>query len=341
MKMTLQLLAIFTLLTTPATPASAQDAEGAIQKTDPKEAAEVADRVHQEVLQRFQKYTAGGGGGTGGGGFSPAPFDFQFKTLAQHSGGLPFVIRSSEPDPKDQAQFEEDLLVMAHLIEKAVDGKVGKGRRNNTALGIDLYFKPGVNPIRSLYLEDYGAVFILNVAFPLLAPPKGDPDQPKPSTSSDWEKARRELYGNRDGRLDPPPAENYDQDQVDNLKEALLESMKNASNIRGLKPDDNITIAITGGRVAPLFWSKPTVKQGNAFNVQTSGPGQPAGSSTLTLRVRKSDVDAFAHNKLSLEEFRKKARWATYVGASRPATERVMGDWGGGAQGENFDVLLR
>jgi hypothetical protein len=141
--------------------------------------------------------------------------------------------------------------------------------------------------------------------------------------------------------MDALPAESYDQDQVDNLKEALLESMKNASNIRGLKPDDNITIAITGGRVAPLFWSKPTVKQGNAFNVQTSGPGQPAGSSTLTLRVRKSDVDAFAHNKLSLEEFRKKARWATYVGASRPATERVMGDWGGGAQGENFDVLLR
>lgn len=336
MKMTFQLLAIATLLATPSTPASAQDADGAIKKTDPNEAAEVADRIQQQVLQRFPKQATGG---VGGGGFSASPFEFYVPNLAQHPGGRPFIIRSSEPDPKDQIQFEEDLMIMTHLLEKTVEGKFGKSHRNNTALGIDLYFKPGANPVRCLYLEDYGAVFTLNVAFPLLPPPKGDPETPRPSTNSAWEQARRELYGSRENRSETAPAENYDQDQVDNLKDALLESMKNASNIRGLKPDDNITIAVTGGRVAS--WSKPAVKQGNVFAFPTSGPGQPAGSSTLTLRVRKSDVDAFARNKLSLEEFRKKARWATYAGASRPATERVVGDWGGGAQGENFDVLIR
>jgi len=42
-------------------------------------------------------------------------------------------------------------------------------------------------------------------------------------------------------------------------------------------------------------------------------PGSPATlESMMTLRARKSDIDAFAAGKLSLEQFRSKATWLLY-----------------------------
>src|SRR5262249_45858965 len=154
----------------------------------------------------------------------------------------PLIIRSSEPDPKDQAQLEEDLRVMLHLLDKSIDRKTSRDGYN-TALGISLYFQPGAIPSRAISLEDYGAIFLLRVPFPLVAPARPDPEQEKAPTNSTWEQARREVYGGPDPyRATPAPRlEEFDQEKVDSLKDSLIDALKNASNIRGLKGAHNIT----------------------------------------------------------------------------------------------------
>ena len=260
--------------------------------------------------------------------------------FGNRSGSHPLIIRSSEPDPKDQAQLEEDLRVMLHLLDKSVDNKISRDRYN-TALGINLYFQPGANPSRAIYLEDYGALFLLRVPFPLVAPAKPEPEQEKAPTNSTWEQARREVYGEPNPyRAAPGPrVEEFDQEKVDNLKDSLIDALKNAGNIRGLKTDDNITITVLGsGGSGPRFITK-IAKPGSGAKGQAFGATVARGS-TLTLRVRKSDVDAFARNKLSPEEFRKKVHWATYVSAGEGPGETTVGLWGY-PQGEDLDAVTR
>src|SRR5439155_25390899 len=68
-------------------------------------------------------------------------------------------------------------------------------------MGIDVFFAPGSSPIRSIYLEGYGALFLVSVNFPLLPPPdKPESTKEKSDTDSTWEEAKRELYGRCDAR---------------------------------------------------------------------------------------------------------------------------------------------
>ena len=72
--------------------------------------------------------------------------------------------------------------------------------------------------------------------------------QEKPEANSDWEDAKQELYGQHGGgRVMAAPSEPYDEERVNRLRDGLLESLKNATNIRGLKPDDSITVCVFGG----------------------------------------------------------------------------------------------
>ncbi len=229
-------------------------------------------------------------------------------------GGKALVIRSSEPDPKEQSNLEEDLAVMSHILDKALEEKSDTTHRTHRAMGINVYFSSS-NPMRSLYLDGYGALFMLHVGFPLLAPPKTEARKERAETSSTWEEARQELYGQPGGaKTLAGPAEEYDEEKVSQLKDTLLEALKNAANIRDLKPDDSVTICVFGGAGAGRTQVRSTTKRGatpspdlaNNVWVMTDHNGGPTRGTILTLRVKKSDADAFAKGKLTLEEFRKK-----------------------------------
>jgi hypothetical protein len=193
------------------------------------------------------------------------------------------------------------------------------------AMGIDLYFTPGSAPLRSVYLEGYGALYILNANFPLMPPAKAESAPEKGAEKSSWEEARRELYGEEPGgRAFGAPGEPYDEDKVKQLKDELLESLKNAANVRGLKADDTITVTVCGGANSGPVKMRPMVRRGSSgttVDVQTHvlafNRSGPAGRNTmLTIRVKKADADAFAKEKLSLDEFRKRAKIAVYTGSA-------------------------
>jgi hypothetical protein len=107
----------------------------------------------------------------------------------------------------------------------------------------------------------------------------------------------------------------YDAERVEELKDAILESLKNATHIRDLKADESITVVVTGGagsRPDRRATRKTTTDGRNTLEehsvwIDGSRAGAGRGEATLTLRVKKSDADAFAKGKLDLDEFRKRA----------------------------------
>ena len=65
-------------------------------------------------------------------------------------------------------------------------------------MGIDLVFGPGESPVRTLYLDGYGALFMVHVNFPLLPLPVTDKPHAEdtiPKAPSTWDQTRAELYG--------------------------------------------------------------------------------------------------------------------------------------------------
>ncbi len=253
--------------------------------------------------------------------------------------GKALVIRTSDADAQAQSNLEEDLAVMSRILDKTVAKKLDDDR-GNRFMGINVLFAPGSGSIRNLYLEGYGTLFLLNVNFPLLPPPeKAEATKEKSETDSTWEEAKQELYGQSDawaqvGRasrfsMSPAPQQEYDKDKVDDLKESLLEALKNATNIRNLKADESITVCVFGGvSTAPRkAWLKRAPNAPDADRdevlITEPGDGRPAYGTIMTIRVKKSDADAFAKGKLNLEDFRKKASITTYAGDT--------GGWSGGA----------
>lgn len=363
----------------------AAQANAELARAQAEHARAEATQYYQKVMEQAEQarvqlaqvgpYSSGGAGASGGTmGGSPAnspQFTERLTRIIQQAtggGGGPgrtLVIRSGDGDPAAQASLEEDLAVMSHLLDKTIGEKVGGGGRERTAMGINVAFGPNADPIRTLYLDGYGAVFMLRVNFPLLAPPKAsEASKEKSEEASEWEEAKRELEARDEGyggvRSIPPrtlryPApgeagEAYSEQKVAQLKDALLESLKNASNIRNLKADDSITVCVFGGPGggATTFVSTGPARIARVGRAGNANPGAPVTppavdpttgmpippppaplyvnrttgmqvrGSILTIRVKKSDVDAFAKGKVDLDQFRKKAGVAIYPGVSEP-----------------------
>jgi hypothetical protein len=235
-------------------------------------------------------------------------------------GDRPLIISSSTPDEKSLATLDEDLNIMSRVLDKSVSrGSDGEDRK---AMGIHLWATGGGNRVaRNLYIEGHGAIFIVNVPMPLLPPPsKPQVEEKKEAASSTWEEARNELYGHDDERggmkrkqSDKRPSVPYDAGRVDELKKDLAEALKNATHIRGLKDNETVTVVVQGagsGVVQRVRGQKGEVESDIfAFSY---APGLGGGRSVMTLRAKKSDIDAFAKRKTELDDFRKKVSIATY-----------------------------
>ena len=193
---------------------------------------------------------------------------------------------------------------MSRILEKAASERAG-GHGGQpygaTAMGIDVFFTPAANPLRSLYLDGYGALFMLNVGFPFLPPPHAEGQQEKTEANSDWEDAKQELYGQPWWRTRlVAPTEPYDEERVNRLREGLLESLKNATNIRGLKPDDSITVCVFGGPSSGQPKAMTYVKRGTG-----TGEGEVPRAAGCGHRVRSGwKPDAPDNHDHSCQEIR-------------------------------------
>jgi len=231
--------------------------------------------------------------------------------------------------PADDAPAEsisglrEELAIMARLFAKAADPETGK--RN--AFRVDLWqFGLGKGrDLDALDLDGYGAVFLLAVDFPLVDAPKAaeKKDAAKADKDAAWEQARRELTG-KGGDLsddlehddDPEPAK-FDAEKVAGLRKRLAETFRHAANLKSVKAGEQVVVQVVGkalrhtsGNLPPRM--DPLLARRYGLDPEATPP--PAGgpsTATLTLRAKKSDVDAFAAGRLTAEEFGKKLTGST------------------------------
>jgi len=257
---------------------------------------------------------------------APAPLPPKGDVFFRGSkGGRSLIIQSSNPDPKTYANIEEDLNVMYRILSKT-----RKQDENGFRLESFISGSSG-SSVKSMYIEGYGAVFMLNVRFPLVAPqPAEEQQKPKENTSEEWERAKRELSSRNTIELDlerawthamGPGGEEYDAQKVEDLTVSVLESLKNATHIRNLKSDEFVTVAILGAESVPHRIAVENEDEDGKSKRKTriETMGAPRGESTMTIRAKKSDIDEFAKEKLNLDAFRKKAKMLVYTRPGDPS----------------------
>jgi hypothetical protein len=233
-------------------------------------------------------------------------------------GGRTLVIGTRRGDAEAQAAFEEDLNVMSHILRKAAGRSASSSRDEFMGISVSSSRAP-----QAIYLDGYGALFLLNVKVALQPPGKSkESDRSRNDReSSDWDEARRELFGGRGGSsaapANPTP---YDRERVDALRTELLKALKNGSNIRDLKKEDWIVVAAISGESSPTLrfgglemgtgyaTIQTTPDARRAEHAMATRQARVSNSNSLIIRIKKLDADAFASGKIELSEFEKRAQ---------------------------------
>jgi hypothetical protein len=280
---------------------------------------------------------------------------FLRRKLQERSGHRVLVIPAGKIGPQELLTTMEDMTIMSRIIAKKLSeqdlipevgyGGYGGGRggyggghygrggygggRMGWGYGIGAHPYEGGGAIEAIYLDGYGALFVINVDFPLLPPfeKKQQEDTEEPADEV-WEEAKQEIYSPEDrDDEDDDAEEEFDKDKVEELQEQLFEMLKHATNIRSLEPDEWVIIAVSGSRESERHVNVQVIKQSHQILlhdedkkiVSVLGAGDPLPAdvgfrppAVMTIRVTKSDVDAFAIGQLDLDQFRQKVQIILY-----------------------------
>ena len=232
--------------------------------------------------------------------------------------------------------MEEDLAIMTKLVENDLRKGVGEDG-NDKPLGIDLVYT-GTRSVRAMYMEGFGVLMMIKVNFPVFAPDRLEArDTPRQPEVSDWEQAKRQLYGQQAKESSAVHSRSrYNQAQVHALKKMLILTMKNATNIHDIQPEEWLSFSVFGHPVATSKVAKPVVERNRKSGAARNFAGEvapqdaePFGSSStpssfkvqvsqngtvMTLRARRGDIEAFARGKTSYEDFARLVQTQSYFG---------------------------
>jgi len=264
-------------------------------------------------------------------------------TTGQYGGERVLVIPTAEIQPQDLVTMMEDMTVMCRIFDKRLEqSNLTSGRfTTGSRIILPMPFSWGSRSTGAMYIQGYGALFLTKVDF-LLSPPPEAPEEEEKETEEDidpvWEQMKQEMYEPEDvsrrRRTGDRPEEKYDAEKVEELKETLIKTLKHATNIRGLKPDESVILTVTGkaGQSGPFVTG--VYKSGDSKYITTGSAGAGSGSlspTVLTIRAKKSDIDAFAEGKLSFEKFTEKTQLLSYSylgenvgGPSRSSSTNVI-----------------
>lgn len=256
------------------------------------------------------------------------------------STGSVLVVPAAEISMDDLAAATEDMTVMARILQTAL-GQTGF-KDPLDIYGQDLLlFRPGAQDVQSVFLQGYGALFTMKVAFPLAPGPQAEEspeEQPETQVDPVWQRAHQEVFdlqrpGSRRRPGDEQPK--YSGEKVESLKTALITALKHAANIRNLTPDEAVVLTVTGRPVEGKIESIRTVPGTNHIIVSSGGTttvfegGLPESLQTmsaptvLTIRAKRSDIDAFAQGDVTLDQFRQRVQVLSHpqLGAGAPGTK--------------------
>lgn len=175
---------------------------------------------------------------------------------------------------------------------------------------------------RSMYLQGYGVLFIIDVDYPLAPGPQAEPNEtPPPQVDGDpvWAKTREEIYQPRVARKKDPydSRPKYSAEQVESLKTTLIQMLVHAANIRCLAPEESVIIRLTGSPESDVFAGETiaipgtgqiVVKSSNNDVRIVEAPLAETAQTVLTIRAKGADIQARAEGKLTDEQFRQRVQ---------------------------------
>lgn len=263
------------------------------------------------------------------------------------------ILRFKDSDPKSLDTLAEDINVMALVLEKSVERAQVVESAGLRAGGVPTG-RYGARLVEGLYLEGFGAVFTFQLPLPLAPPAHAPKKREEGESGSDWEAAKNALYGSGTEGDSGQWADRfsgvaaYDDEKIEQLKKAIVEALKNAGNIRDLKPEESVVVAVFGGATltgkkgraggarksarsaVPESEDTVTVVSGRAEEGSAGDASEvPARATVMTFRVQQSDAIALRTNKLTAEEFAGKVTVHGYLGTPRYAVP--AGLFGGSA----------
>jgi hypothetical protein len=275
-----------------------------------------------------------------------------WSLLGRTDGRKVLVIPTTEIEVEDIAAIHEDMCVMAHIFDKkAKEPRLIRG----AFVDFGEFFGRDSRDTEAIYIQDYGALFMMEVDLPISVAPK--PEQEKPEGTQEhvdptWLQARNEVFLPKAASTDPRSGlTEHGPEKVEQLKEELVKALKHAANIRGLKPDEWIILTVVGGAQQPTGAAnlvlppidlgprqpRPVdVEMGGYLGVESyGGRGYGMGgygmggyygamgflpATVLTIRVKKADVDTFAKGEMPFDEFQNRVLVFTYPHLSGKAT---------------------
>jgi len=239
--------------------------------------------------------------------------------------GTILVIPTDQMKAEDFSTIMEDMTIMSRIFNKNLQqahlpaGGGFSGGFWDSGRRLGRFFGQDSHAIEAIFLDGYGAVFMVNVDFPLSPPPEEQKEdkeaEAKKPADPVWAETMKELYQPEDvgEHKKERPEEKYDAEKVENLKTTLIKSLKHAANIRNLKPADSVIITVKGRDVAgPALFFKAeaplTLPQGSKTTgvyISSSKVAEMslASSTVLIIRAKKSDIDAFSKDELDFDLF--------------------------------------
>ena len=250
-----------------------------------------------------------------------------------------FIIPAAEIEREDHLAIERDIYVMSHIFDRVLRKPVN--RIGGVFTVMDDFFGRDSHVTQVIYADGYGAMFFMDVDFALVGPPPAseakEPNMPEEKVDTAWKQAERELYAppnvTRGRGAENRPGPEYDAEKVELLKRNLVETLKHAANIQTLKSDESVILTVTGKAVM----SATAIHRGESVEwAFTSGKWVPLTRdsriasrpmlppSVLTIRAKKSDIDAFSEGELDFSKFYERtqllANWSGAAATERPNT---------------------
>lgn len=257
------------------------------------------------------------------------------------------IIPSAEMEAKDLLMINEDLNIMSRIFESALH-KVhitpSSGSNifvNDSNRNYFLTQLSGREKIKSIYIQDYGVIFMMSVNFPLSpSPEKQETNENEQKDNGDdevWQSFRTQIY--EPEKISKPTkiemARSYDANKVDALKNSLIQSLKHASNIRNLKNEEFVILSITGSggsaEYEALFVESDDTSSKDKILLRDKSTGKARwveGNSTaelalssrtvLVIRAKKDDIDNLTKGDIEPDQFRQRVSILShpYLGGS-------------------------
>jgi len=242
---------------------------------------------------------------------------------AKHGTDGVLVVLTNPMKAEDVAATTEDLNIMSRIFEKKLQPAYATYESRLRSANIDRLFsnlrhRDSSQGTQAIYLHGFAALFLTHVGFPLCAAPKVEAEKIEKDVDPLWEDTKREISTSATTHKEDyayvqyDPRNEYDAEKVEDLKTDLTKALRHAANIRNLKPDESIILAVASTQQATAL--EVAVEDGKKRYRVISSKAEPTSLLApvlLTIRAKKADIDAYAKDQLNLEQFRQRVQFLT------------------------------